>query len=146
EGLGWFGRLSMRLAKEYPYQFGFNNLAKSGDRCIDVLSKLRSEALQRTPDIVLIAVGSNDVAREGSPDAPADISEGLRFEVWQQILQTAKKNVDRVFVISLKPVVESRYPAEGAAGRMLWKSNKDIQNYNIVLKKWCDDAGVDFLD
>jgi lysophospholipase L1-like esterase len=146
EGLGWFGRLRMKIAKAYPYKFGFNNQAVSGDRCTDVLNRLRSEIISREVDILLIAVGVNDGIRWDTREYPMAISEGMQFEVWQNILATAKKNINRVVVCSPIPVDENKMPFTGAMDRKIWFLNKDIEAYNQRLAQWCSEAGILFID
>jgi len=146
EGLGWFGRLQAKIAKNYPYKFGFNNHAVSGDRCTDVFHRLNNEILSKEVDILLVAVGVNDLIRWGSTEAPTALSEGMQFETWQRILLTAKRNISRIIVVGVLPVDESELPFSGAGGLPVWFLNKDIEAYNGRLTKWCDDAGVAFVD
>lgn len=146
EGLGWFGRLSTMLAKKYPYKFGFNNLGMDGDTSFDVLYRLRGEALSRNPDILLIAIGVNDLIRWLAPDAPFDLSPGKRFEIWQNILKTAKAAAENILVMSILPIEESRMPCEGSFGRLLYSFNKDIDAYNTEISGWCKEFDIPFLD
>ncbi len=144
-GLGWFGRLSEKIALARPGRFGFNNLAMSGDRVTDIRHRLCSEALTRNPDILLIAAGVNDTVRWESPDAPMDISPGLRREVWCDILKTARRNIKTIAVCGLLPVLENKFPQEGVGGKLLYHNNSDIDTYNELLQDLCNEFGVQYV-
>lgn len=146
-GLGWFGRLQEKIASTYPQQFGFNNLAMSGDRTIDALHRVCGEVLSREPDMLLIAVGTNDLIRLGTLDAPTDQSEGARREMWSRLLKVATHNVKRVAVVGILPVIESRYPTTGYDEHThMWKRVSDIEAYNAMIHSLCQTAGVPWID
>jgi lysophospholipase L1-like esterase len=146
-GLGWFGRLQETIAANYPKMFGFNNLAKSGDRTWDVYHRIASEVVTRQPDILLIAVGINDLIRWNSPDGTNDQSETSRAEAWNNVLTTAKANVGQVLVIGLLPNVEGRYPTTGWDDiTPMWHRNSDTALYNTDIERWCQQADIPFLN
>lgn len=146
EGLGWFGRLTMKLGKAYPYQFGFNNIAVSGDTTADVLRRLRQEAPSRDPDILLIACGVNDVVRYDRKDNVAEVTADERQKLWRELLAEAKSLTGDVVVLSILPVDEAGMPSNGPGGRLYWNLNDDIKAYNKELKQWCEEAAVPFID
>lgn len=145
EGLGWFGRLGIKLAKTYPHQFNCRNLAISGDRSVDTLNRMRSELPSRDPDILLIATGLNDLLRWGGPEAATNLSEGLQAEMWRKILRIAK-TVSHAAVLGIPPVDESRNPSVGSGGLHYWNMNSDIDAYNQRIKSWCGKEGILFID
>jgi lysophospholipase L1-like esterase len=144
-GLGWFGRLSEKIALAQPGKFGFNNMAMSGDRVTDVWHRLCHEAISRQPDYMVIAVGVNDTIRWQSPDGPMDISMGLRREMWANILENAKKHFEKIIVCGMTPVLENKFPQEGAYDQPLYHKNSDIDEYNEILESWCREFGVAFV-
>lgn len=144
--IGWFGRLSEKIVKHYPAKAGFNNLAMDGDRTMDVYHRLCAEALSRQPDILFIACGVNDLIRWQSEDSQPDFSPTLRREMWFNLLKTATENVPLVYVLSILPVSENRFPQPGAYDEPLWYKNADIQAYNEQIRSWCVDFGVRYLD
>ena len=75
-----------------------------------------------------------------------DISEGLRNEMWRKILPVAKKHIEKVFVVSLTPVLEDRFPAKGWFDRDLYHLNSDIEDYNLFLKNLCEEFNIPFID
>lgn len=134
-----------KIAISHPGEFGFNNMAMSGDRVTDVWLRLCSEAIPRFPNVVLIAVGSNDTIRWESPDAPMDISQGLRREMWSNILSTAKKNFDKTIICGMTPVLEDKFPENGAYNTLLYHRNVDIDAYNKDIEEWSKEHSLPFL-
>jgi lysophospholipase L1-like esterase len=143
EGLGWVARLSMKVAKAYPYKFGFNNLAQSGDTSLDMLHRLSAEALSRDPDILIFSGGGNDLNRWGSPEAATELSEEKTKQNWRTMLSLAKKNNKKILIVGLTPVKET---ASDVFDSKIYKFNRDNIAYNQKLKKWCEDYSADFLD
>jgi lysophospholipase L1-like esterase len=145
-GLGWFGRLQEAVSAKYPKMYGFNNLAQSGDRSWDVYHRISGEVLTRRPDMLLIAIGINDLIRWNSLDGPLDQSPVSRGEAWQKILDVAVRNFPRTLVIGLLPSVESRYPSTGWDEKTpLWHKNVDTEEYDLEISARCAARGVPHL-
>lgn len=144
-GLGWFGRLQEVIATKYPKKYGFNNLAMSGDRTHDVVHRVAGEVVTRRPDVLVIAVGINDLMRWLKPDGAHDQSAAAREIAWQNLLKIAKRNVPKVLVVGLLPVVEARFP-NPAYEDPIWQTNADSLAYNAEIKTWCERSDVPFLD
>lgn len=146
-GLGWFGRLQERIARAAPKQFGFNNLAQSGDRSWDVYHRICGEVLTRRPDMLIIAVGINDLIRWQSADGPTDQSPTARAEAWHKILDVVSRHFTKTLVVGLLPSVESRYPCTGWDDvTPMWHRNADTRAYNDDIARWSTRAGVAYLD
>jgi lysophospholipase L1-like esterase len=144
-GLGWFGRLQEVIAQKYPKQFGFNNLAMSGDRTRDVYHRVCGEVVGRRPDILVIAVGINDLTIWLEPDGEHDQSAAAREIAWQDLLKVAKQNVAKVLVVGLLPVMEERFPNPDYEDPT-WHKNSESVAYNAQIAGWCEKANVEFLD
>lgn len=126
--------------------FGFNNQSQDGDRIPDALHRFHSEILTRDIDVLIIAVGCNDLIRWDSPDEPMDISKGAREEYWTKLMLAAKKNIKEILVVNILPKNEAKYPSKGWFDRDLYETNKDVEEYNVYLKKLCQTHGVEFLE
>lgn len=144
-GLGWFGRLQEKIAAHAPGKFGFNNLAQSGDRTIDCYQRLCTETLNRETDVLIIAIGINDLMRWEAPDGEQELGPTARLRAWQKLLKTAKKNIAKVVVVGLIPVVENRFPCEDN-GITFWQNNRDVQTYNSEIQSFCEAADVPMLN
>jgi len=143
---GWFGRLQQLVIPAYPYQYGFCNLAKDGDRSPDLLMRLQGELVSREPNCLIIAAGTNDILRWHRPDGPTDMSADYRDEIWQSIISTAQRMLRDILVIGPMPVQEDRFPSAGIFGRQYYQFNQDIADYNAMIKAKCERRGVAFAD
>ncbi len=144
-GLGWFGRLSEKIAGSHPGKFGFNNLAQDGDRVPDIWHRLCSEVLSRRSDFLVIAAGVNDTIRWQSPDSPMDVSHGYRREMWSNILTTAGNNFEKTIVCGMSPFLEDKFPQYGAYDQPLYHRVSDISEYNGMLEDWCGEFKTAFI-
>jgi len=143
---GWFGRLQRLVVPAYPFQFGFHNCAKDGDRSPEMLLRMQSELISREPNCLIIAAGTNDILRWHTPDGPTDFSADYRDEVWQSIISTAQRIVRDILVIGPLPVQEDRFPSTGIFGRQYYQTNQDIADYNALIKAKCDRRSVPYAD
>ena len=114
----------------------------AGDRICDAYHRFASECMTRDIDILIIAIGTNDVVRRGAPDAPLDLSHGMRAEYWNWLLDMAIKNIPNVIVLDMLPIREE---TNGADGDDIYEWNKDINEYNDQIEKICSDKGVRFI-
>lgn len=134
---GWFNRLILHLKNEAPHGYTFCNMAKGGDTSIDVCQRLTAEAAGREIDLLMIAVGVNDLVCTSAGEKM--ISPLLREMTWEKILQRAGKFFDAVAIIGLLPVLEGQIGDYDA-----YIYNKDIEAYNADLEKWCCARAFDF--
>lgn len=146
EGLGWFGRISQKIAKTFPHQYGFNNMSQAGDRVCDVYHRLLSEASSREIDILIFAVGVNDLTRRNSPNAPEDLSPLLRSQYWDRIFDFSKKYGYKFVVLDILPVIEEGGEQYDENGPIYYNFNKDIIEYNKLLKEKCQSKGILFIE
>lgn len=143
---GYFYHLQKKLNEVYPFMFGFNPMAQDGDRVCDVYHRLGSEMLSHNIDILLIAVGVNDIIRSYQPDAAFDMSEHLRCEYWTKLLSLAKKNIKKVMVIGMLPVREDCYPYQDWADLPIYTFNQDIEAYNRLIEQKCRETEIIFYN
>ena len=145
EGLGWFGRLSQKIAYDFPLKYAFCNIAQSGDRVSDAYYRYSGDLMTRTIDILLIAVGTNDVLRGNDIEAPTFISEYGRKTYWDKLLSLALKSGSEVVVFDILPPYEVLNPFVPDENRKLYFLNKDIEKYNDMLECICSEKGVKFV-
>ena len=146
EGLGWFGRLSQKIAKTFPLKYGFNNMSESGDRICDAYYRLTSE-LTKDCNILIFAIGVNDIVRRGNADTQEDLSPLLRSKYWDKCFTLAKKTEAKILVLDILPIIEIAdgvmYDEEDPA---LYYFNKDIVEYNKLLKTKCLENDAIFVE
>lgn len=133
---GWFNRLTEHLKQEKPHHYTFCNMAKGGDKSIDVSHRLLTEAAGRELDILLIAVGVNDIVRS---NGETEMSEGFRQMTWEKILGFAKKNFSEVVVLGLLPAIDGEIKPYN-----VFLYNKDIEAYNLLIGTLCQKHDMRF--
>ena len=144
-GKGWFGRLSEKVAARSlatgGNTFCSHNMSMSGDRICDAYHRFAAEALTRDIDVLIIAIGCNDLVRCGAPDAPTDLSPGLCDRYWNWLLDMAIKNIPTVLVLDILPIIESDRDVDDTE----YEYNKDIKEYNDLIEKICSEKGIRFI-
>jgi len=143
---GWFVKYINILSKAEPKKYSYQNMAVDGERVTDVYHRLYNEAMTKWVDVLFIAIGANDTIRWDSPENPMDISEGLREEMWRKILPAAKNNIEKVFIVSVLPVDETKFPALGWDDKKFYHLNSDIKKYNEFLERLCQEYKIPFID
>lgn len=133
---GWFNRLAEHLKREKAHSYTFCNMAKGGDKSIDVCHRLMGEAAGRELDVLLVAAGLNDIVRS---NGEAEMSESFRRMTWERILAFAKKNFPETVVFGLLPVLDGEIKPYG-----VFIYNKDIEAYNALIRSLCEKYGVKF--
>lgn len=146
DGLGWFGKLSQKIAKNFPMQFGFNNMSQDGDRTCDTYHRVASEVHTRDIDILLIAIGTNDLIRSPEANSPMDMSKHLREEYWHKMLDLLEKTKITPVVLDLLPKREEMYPSLGWFDKPCFETNKDVEEYNEQIKSICKQRNIAFIN
>ncbi|CAN5161768.1 hypothetical protein BH11PAT1_BH11PAT1_6260 [soil metagenome] len=113
---------AMHLAKQYTVTM--TNLAVTGARMEDVLQKQVPFAKEKKPDLILIAVGANDVTHGTSLAA-------LREKLTRSISELTKNNCNSKIVLTGSPDMGSvklfAQPLRFVAGLQGNRVNKEIQ-------------------
>lgn len=143
---GYFYYLQKKLNEKSPFKLGFNQMSQDGDRICDVYHRMGSEVLSRNIDTLLIAVGVNDIIRPFAPDAAFDISEHLRAEYWEKLLELSNKTIRKTVVIGMLPVREECYPDQDWAELPIYTFNKDIEDYNNLIADLCHKKNIIFYN
>lgn len=136
--IGWVGRLQQILLKNTSEDWRIYNLGVDGNRISQIYQRFLSEALFRTPDVLAISAGFNDIVLDETTGNPA-LSLQERMRHWEPLLKKASLNVGETIVLSIQPVIEEKVVNK--------RLNKDVDTYNNEIKKCCDlYSNVHFLD
>lgn len=151
---GWPTRLSRMVIDHYknkgnrfwPTSF---NLSISGDMVRDLNGRLSEEYRRRCwasqDNLVIIAVGTNDVRSEGQPDFYVNSPENFQHELFilGQRLRNTTKNV---VILGLSDIDETKMnPCEWSDTPNYWERSR-IKLFNAKLKQWAESKGYDFVD
>ena len=103
-GQGYPLIVSAKLGAEYPCAYEFDNTGISGSRVVDLYARIKADAWNKTPDVISILIGVNDVWHE-----LGDIPNGVdaeRFErVYRMLLSDSVARVPNVKFLLLEPFV-----------------------------------------
>lgn len=139
---GWVQRMwfdaarrpgSTRLSDQMNYSSVFN-LSIGGEVVEGVLDRFDVEAPVRTPDVIVIAIGINDAAHEGSPATPI----GVFTDRYERLVSKASALVPEVVLVTPTNVDESRNEHD-------WR-NDDIERFVAVIKAIGKEAGLRTVD
>lgn len=152
-GIGWPGRLALKLGEKQPLSYMVNNLGISGDHSANIYHRLNSEVIQRLPDLLIIGAGTNDmqevVIRSGVAHGT---TQSLNWSelCWQKILSAVKTHQIPALVWSLLPVDASKLPLRYDPEEYGYESydyvNERITLYNDMLQRLCMSHNIPFLD
>lgn len=151
--IGWVGRIANKLASSNTASepWRFINLGVAGDTSICIKHRICSEALYRTPEILIIAAGINDTAYRLWPDQRGQKIDihNARF-TWKETFNILKGQNCPILSIGPTPVDENKLPN-------VWRpfddkdkgtdlKNSAIEHYNTMLKEEVELAGHHFVD
>ena len=157
---GWVDRLKIYLygddfrikTKDGLTTYSTMNLGIGGDTTKYLLKRFDNETKQRISDdfkrnqhdIIIFAIGTNDSNYSESEDntevKPDDFKKNLNT-----LLNKAHKYTKRVLFVGLTKVDESK-TAPIPWIKDLYYTNKNIQQYNKILKDFCQDNNTLFIN
>jgi lysophospholipase L1-like esterase len=139
---GWVARLA-RMLQAPSDDYRIFNCSISGASTKDTLLRFETELLARSPDLILIALGTNDCWIDENATPLVSIEE-FQANI-EQLIQISIDNNATPLVIGALRVDEKR------AQPVSWKtdifySNKNIQRYNDTSRHVCKKLGITFID
>lgn len=149
---GWVGRLRKELEKEYLANAGHventvYNCGIRGDTTEQMLKRfdieLSSRADRQDDPVILFAIGTNDscTSSSGSNTVPAaNYRENLG-----KLLEKAQTVTDKVIFLGLFPTDETKTAPVGWNSNASY-TNKNLEEYNAVIKGFCKEKGLAFVD
>lgn len=146
-GGGWVDRLRRQWMRPDPAGPVLYNLGVRGDKAQQVLERLegefmsRGELRNRTPDRLILSVGTNDTPRVGRPDGRLMTARGEFVSAIADLLDRAQGFCPTVFV-GMVPVVPERMPFMGC----LYYNHADQFDYKEITRRSCEVRGIPYLD
>ncbi|MDP9195778.1 MAG: SGNH/GDSL hydrolase family protein [Pseudomonadota bacterium] len=151
EGLGWASRLSQKLAREFPLQYGVQNASVSGDTTLDAWHTLNSHVTRLNPAILIIALGVNDVCvYEGVGPGVQACPWPDRIFMWHGMLDYVQKMGWKTLIVGPTAAGAdiARYPVRRGLLPQITGfrfEQAHIRRYNDDLQKLCAERKVPFL-
>ncbi|EKE22023.1 MAG: GDSL-like protein lipase/acylhydrolase [uncultured bacterium] len=141
---GWADRLKsyfMNLDKGY---FDFYNLGVSGDNTDDLLKRFKIENEARTPDVIIIAIGTNDASYVASKDDNYVSLDKFENNL-SEIIKQAKIFTNEIIFVGLTKSNEKMVTPAPWATDFYYK-NKDAKIYNTKIKEICQKNNLLFIE
>lgn len=140
---GWVERLKVHLM-ENREDICVYNLGVSGDNTDDLLKRFSKEAKAREADMVIFAVGTNDSQYITTKKSARIEPEKFKINI-SRLIKEARKLTEKIMFIGLTKVDESKtMPIPWDTDK--YYSNQNIQQYNVILEKFCAEERVGFID
>ncbi len=144
---GWATRLGGILNENFPDEYEVINKGINGDTAYGVLNRLSRDVIQLKPDIVIIAIGTNDIF--GNLGIAPNSTPEFYQTVMTRIFDKLKLNLPDtpIFVMGMTTVL--RKYAHIKFGNFL-PPQEDLQtvfnNYNNILEKLAQDFKLLYVD
>lgn len=141
---GWVSRLKLYLKKENKNYFEIYNLGISGDNTDGLLKRFGTENEARNPDIIIIAIGTNDACFLQSKSGNYVLLEQFEDNLGK-IIELGKEYTDQMIFVGLTR------PNEKILSPVPWATdfhcrNRDFEIYNNKVKETCEKNGLLFIE
>lgn len=102
-GQGYPLLVDARLSVKYPQQFQFLNFGISGNRIVDIYSRIKADFWNHQPDVFSLLIGVNDVWHEVGHHNGVD---ARRFEnVYRMLIDDTLRELPNLKIIAMEPFV-----------------------------------------
>lgn len=102
-GMGYPAVVAATIGTQYPQKFRFINEGISGDRIVDVYSRIKRDILNQKPDYLSILIGVNDVWHELNNENGV---AAPKFEkIYSMLIEEIKEELPEIKIFLLEPFV-----------------------------------------
>jgi lysophospholipase L1-like esterase len=139
-GFGYVRSLAEKLIGENPNEYEVINTGISGNRIVDLYSRIKADCWNFEPDVISILIGVNDVWHElgcGRNGVELD-----RFEkVYRMLIEDTKKHLPNVKMMLIGP-----YVMKGESTKDQWPLWDELKDYQAVVEKLANEYGICYLE
>ena len=137
-GSGYPMFVAGKLYDKNPTEYQVINRGISGNRIVDLYSRMKSDVWNLEPDVLSILIGINDIWHEVCFNNGVEID---RFEkVYSMLIEDTLKRLPNVKIILCEPFV-----LKGSATEREYEQFCEVFDYAKVIKKLADKYGLYFL-
>ncbi len=137
-GGGYVRDVASLLYAESPNRYVIRNRGISGNRIVDLYSRVKADCTNLEPDVLTILVGVNDVWHEVDFKNGVDIS---RFEkIYRMLLDDVLERLPNIKIILMEP-----YILEGSATKEAYEELLEVKEYAKVVKTLAEEYGLPFV-
>jgi lysophospholipase L1-like esterase len=144
---GWVTRLGNLLEKNFPGEYKVINKGINGDTAPGVLQRLVRDVILLQPDIVIIAIGTNDIFARLSAD-PSSSPDAYRTTI-SRIFNKLQLNLPDTPVFAMGMTTSLRKYAHVRFGNFLPQQDAVqavFNDYNNILRKLAKDYKYFYVD
>ena len=139
KGHGYASLVTAELGFDYPGEYEFFNRGISGNRIVDLYSRIKEDILNLKPDVLSILIGVNDVWHE------FEFQKGTsteKFEkIYDLIIEEVKENLPDTRIIILEPFVLKTPEREEN-----WEAfRKDVEEKAAASKRIAEKHSLEFI-
>lgn len=137
-GFGYVRSVAGKLLGEAPDKYEIINRGNSGNRVVDLYSRIKIDCWNLEPDVLSVLIGVNDVWHEIGSKNGVEID---RFEnVYRMILEETKERLPNTKIILCEPFV-----LKGRATEEKYDEFLEVKKYAKVVKKLAEEYDCRFL-
>ena len=137
-GGGYVRDVASFLYAESPVKHQIINRGISGNRVVDLYSRIKADCWNLQPDLISILIGVNDVWHEINHQNGVEIE---RFEkVYRMLIEDTLARLPSVKIVLCEPFV-----LEGSATVENYQRFLEVKNYAKVVEKLAKEYGLYFL-
>ncbi|MEK7586427.1 MAG: GDSL-type esterase/lipase family protein [Patescibacteria group bacterium] len=140
---GWVNRLWLDVGYRDKDYVEIYNLSISGGTSKTILDRFESEAKARSADALIFQTGGNDTAYDNDTKVH-QISKEKFKENLEEIIRRAKLITDKICFVGFKNADETKTLPVSWCN--LCYANKDLQEYEVVMKEVCENNRILFMD
>lgn len=102
-GFGYATLVKGEIGLDYPNEYTFINRGISGNRIVDVYSRIKMDILNLKPDIMSLLIGVNDVWHEINNQNGVEAEKF--FKIYDMLISEIKQKLPDIKIIILEPFV-----------------------------------------
>jgi len=137
---GWVTLLRNYLEEKYEGEVLTYNLGVCGETSEDLVKRFKNEAVIRKPDLIVFAIGANDVKHQKNIEVPFNLfKENIDLLVTQ-----AREMTNKIVFLGITPVDE-KFTTPRNKPPYNFRENKDINQLNKILKEICLEEKLIFV-
>ncbi len=139
-GRGYVSLIAAKFGADCPGKYEFINRGIGGDRCVDLLSRIKIDCINLKPDYITIFAGVNDVLHEAAHKN--GVSAEKSYQIFKLIVDEIKDVLPDSKIIMISP-----YVFYGCDTMYAWEFIKDgVKESAAIIKRIADEYKLPVID
>lgn len=137
-GSGYVRDVCATLISESPLKYEFINRGISGNRIVDLYSRIKADAWNHNPDVLSVFIGINDLWHEIARNNGVELDRFIK--VYKMLIEDTLKALPNVKIILIEPFV-----IKGVSTEEKYDLFLQIKQYASAVKQLAKEYGLYFL-